>query len=299
MIRYLLCDSSEEEKSHLEERLFRDEQYFNQLQIVEDQLIDDYLENKLPPGQRQKFESNYLISERRKQKLQFAKTLKESLATLPALQFRNHASSGGNSLLAVWQRSLWQFGFAASATVLLLLGSWVYLRSNQRIEVSTNQTVASPSPMTASPNAQSAELSKPLQPTPSQAPARRPVPPRQPAKTNVSVTMISVLSPGLWRDQENKETANTIIVNSQLKRLILQLKHQPATKFSVYRASLETATGQSLLTRDNLKPNAQFLRLQLPAQSLAADDYVITVFGKNGEGQFEEINEYSFRVIKR
>ena len=300
MIHYLLGELSESEKSSIEELVFREEDYFTQLQLLEDQLIEDYLYEVLPPTQRQKFETGYLISARRRQKLHFARTLKQTLETIPTAQAAQERPSGWQASLAFWPQPLWRYGVFVSVLGLLLLGSWLGIQSQREVTISRHQAPTPPLPTTtASQNAPATVLPKPPQLSPSAAQARANAPAREHQRTPGATIVFSVLSPGQWRDQKTQENDNTMVLRAQTTKLILQLKHTPTTKFSIFRATLETVSGQALLTCDKLKPEAQFLRVPIPAHRLAADDYVITVFGKTPQGEYEEVNDYSFRVIKK
>ena len=84
-----------------------------------------------------------------------------------------------------------------------------------------------------------------------------------------------------------------------VKTVILQMKCQPDARYSVYRVAIETASGQSLLTQENLQAQGNVLRLSLPAQRLHTEDYLLTLSGKTTRREYEEISDYSFRVVKK
>src|SRR5262245_48119753 len=74
-MRYLLGEASEAEASELEERYFADDGFFEHLQTVEDELIDAYVRGSLSPQERQHFEESFLTNSKRRQRVEFAKTL--------------------------------------------------------------------------------------------------------------------------------------------------------------------------------------------------------------------------------
>ncbi|MBL8151786.1 MAG: hypothetical protein JNN15_17825 [Blastocatellia bacterium] len=76
---YILGKLSEEEKEGIENSYFEDDNFFEQLLIAEDELIDAYIENSLSRKDKELFEKNFLITEKRKKKLAFAKTLFETI----------------------------------------------------------------------------------------------------------------------------------------------------------------------------------------------------------------------------
>jgi hypothetical protein len=74
MIRYLLGDVPEDEQIRIEERFFTDDEYFEQLLALEDDLIDDYVNGELTDREREQFEEYFLASPTRRQRVEFAKT---------------------------------------------------------------------------------------------------------------------------------------------------------------------------------------------------------------------------------
>ena len=59
MKRYLLGDVSDEEQIRLEECYFVDDDVFEQLSALEDELIDDYVRGELAEPQRNQFELSF------------------------------------------------------------------------------------------------------------------------------------------------------------------------------------------------------------------------------------------------
>lgn len=80
LVRYLLGELPEEEMLKLEESYFLDEGAFDNLQAAERELIDRYLEGRLSRRERNKFETFFLSSPARKEKLRFAKNFRRYLS---------------------------------------------------------------------------------------------------------------------------------------------------------------------------------------------------------------------------
>src|SRR6185295_619785 len=74
---HLLGNLTEEELSRAEQRLLADDDYFELLTAMEDELIDDYVSGDLTGEDRKQFEIYFLSSPERREKLRFAQTLKE------------------------------------------------------------------------------------------------------------------------------------------------------------------------------------------------------------------------------
>jgi len=85
--RYLLGGLSVPERARLEERYFNNDDLFEEMEMVEDELIDAYVRRQLSESESQLFEENYLSSERRRDKAGIARELLEyaAKAELPAM----------------------------------------------------------------------------------------------------------------------------------------------------------------------------------------------------------------------
>jgi len=73
--RYLLGQLGANEQSCVEEQYFYDDECFAQLLQAEDQLIEDYLQNRLSVSEKVRFDTYYLDTLRKKQRLNLSKAL--------------------------------------------------------------------------------------------------------------------------------------------------------------------------------------------------------------------------------
>src|SRR5262245_18997209 len=80
LIDYLLGELSEPEREELEQHYFDDNEIFIKLVETEEQLIKDYLDDRLPRGERQLFEKHYLTLPCHQNKVEFARLLNQSEA---------------------------------------------------------------------------------------------------------------------------------------------------------------------------------------------------------------------------
>lgn len=150
MIRYLLRESSEQEQMELEERYFGDDEYFEQLLTVEDELIDAYVQGKLTSRAREQFERQFLTTPQRCQRVEFSRGLMRAVeeepapATLAPTTARQEAVSWWQSVLDMLRaqnrvlgmlraqnRGL-QMALTAAVVALLLGGSWLVVDSLRR-----------------------------------------------------------------------------------------------------------------------------------------------------------------------
>ena len=80
MINYFLGNLSPERERQVEERFFSDDRFFEQLQAVKEELIDNYLHQKLCDEDKALFEKNFLSSPTHRQQVEFARFLMNSLS---------------------------------------------------------------------------------------------------------------------------------------------------------------------------------------------------------------------------
>lgn len=82
--RYLLDELPADEQQLIEERLLIDNDYLEQMLIVEEDLIDDYSAGKLSPQQQTNYQKLFLASPEGRQKLQISRVLKKHLNNFPS-----------------------------------------------------------------------------------------------------------------------------------------------------------------------------------------------------------------------
>jgi hypothetical protein len=75
--RFMLGKASDEERSEVEQRLMVDNAFYEELSVVEDELIDDFLAGELSPDELETFNSYFLASPDRRTKLNFGRALRK------------------------------------------------------------------------------------------------------------------------------------------------------------------------------------------------------------------------------
>jgi hypothetical protein len=112
---YLLGQVSEQEESEVEMRLLADPEFYDELSIVEDELIDQYLGNTLSDTERQSFQSHFVSSPERHQKVRFARALKKYVA----VNAEEEASPRASSIFSLRHPVL---PYAIAAVLLVVVG---------------------------------------------------------------------------------------------------------------------------------------------------------------------------------
>src|SRR6267142_1636604 len=124
MIQYLLGLLSEDDRSRLEETFFKHDEYFDDLIALEDDLIDDYVNDRLPDSFRIAFEEKLKSNPHWKQRLGVAGALSRHAAGLRTKPFRPRHQNFRLTLLAG----------AAAALVLLSIAAWQVIEQRGNVE---------------------------------------------------------------------------------------------------------------------------------------------------------------------
>jgi len=99
--KYLLGELSADEKASVEERLMVDRDFFEQMGIVEDELIDDYLEGNL--ANKNEFERYILSNPKQYRRLKIVMALRKTASEWNGSRSEPLNKKGSRS----WLRALW------------------------------------------------------------------------------------------------------------------------------------------------------------------------------------------------
>lgn len=138
VISYFLGQMSEEESEQFEDECLTQKIWPSQIKLVEDDLIDSYLHEELPPEQRRLFEQNYLITEARQERVRVAATLLRRVCE-PAKVIEPPAvnQTWAERLKAFWCGGGLTLRTASALVVLVVVAgaAWLYLSRAQRPHV--------------------------------------------------------------------------------------------------------------------------------------------------------------------
>ena len=288
MSRYLLGELPEEEQLRMEERFFTDEELYQQLLALEDELKYEYARGGLSSEQRKSFEKRFLQTAADRQKVAVAGSVLEKCYAASAQQtavaapLREAQPSWWRSLanLLLPQAPVVRLSLAAAGAVLLVIVSWSVYQTNQlrdrlqRLEAQRRSEQQSEQRELAQERNRRLELE------------------RQNAHPQSSTAFLSfILVPGLVRDSDGQKPL-VIPADSGTVRIQLDLKKK--ANYKTYRAEVQTLDGKRIWAQDVPTPT-----LELPARILPADDYVITLKGITAQKDMEDAGEYYFTVIRK
>src|SRR5215468_6910885 len=80
LIRYLLGSLPEEQRLQVESEFLGDDQRYERLLALENELYYDYAQNELSPGEREQFEKRFLSSEQNRKKAMIASALAHKMS---------------------------------------------------------------------------------------------------------------------------------------------------------------------------------------------------------------------------
>jgi adenylate kinase family enzyme len=153
LTQYLLGALSEAETERVDELSLTDDEVAEALQMVEQDLVDAYVQDELTAAAHAQFKSYYLASPRRREKVAFAQAFQAQALKSPAPQASGAQTEvvaeiapqrKSRSWFSVWRgfnasRPAWQWGAAVAALALLIAGSWL-LFEHMRPRQQTAQT---------------------------------------------------------------------------------------------------------------------------------------------------------------
>lgn len=313
-VRYLLGDFSEAEQTSAEERFFADENFSRLLDAAENDLIDEYVRGELTEKQRRNFESHFLISERRREKVRAAQILqnmlfaaeKQVVAVQPKNSFWQSLPNFFHVPNLIWAGSL------AAIALFALVGVWLATRTgdNQIAQIS---------------NLKTENLNLKVNPQ-NQPPANVSWPPQNIENTNVNQTPDKKLPSekrvkSIEKRAEQKKPAVSAptfaaliltpmtrssetpdFVLPRLTRFLrLQLINDDANDFIRYRVEIRNPNGVRILAHEiPAKINQKLVVLQIPAEKLTSGSHEIILTGSETVGgAFKIINFYNFSLLKK
>jgi hypothetical protein len=305
--RFLLGDLSESERAEVEDRFLVKDEFFQELLIAEDDLVDAYVRGELPAPERALFERYCLATQHGRQRVEFARTLFNSISgkteTVVTTLEQDKTVSWWRSLFGKFfgSRPALSFALAAALLVVVIGGLWLLIEKARTRFTSepeqARQTTTPPAP----PN-ESTPLPTniPLE----QEQVRREnensdsAPPRETPKKASPVVATFTLQPGMVRGESGSGPL-TLSGEATEVRLRLMLESED---YKQYRATLSTAEGRKIwdraLTKRTSNKSAD-LTLSLPADLLKSGDYVLDLSGANTGGKWESVADYSFRVVRK
>lgn len=285
--RYLLGELDEEQCQQLEEHIFTSPAFKTQVEMVEDELAEDYLAGRLPANDWNAFRQRLLLTPGQNQRIEIISALRTFAAQHPpsslvrAEATRAH-HSGGFNLLAFLVSSHPRSMLAAAAIIVIVVGSAGWLIRH------ISKTGQNPDDLIRRREIE-LEVSR-LNPSGGQ--------PLPPELTATASHILSVgLNPNILSRSGGELTKVEVLNRVTIVQFHLKL---PLDDHDSYRVALYTSEGVELLRHDGMA--AQTLNgfkdmiFNLPSSALPPGDYQLRLSGRYSTNRTEEVAEYGFRV---
>jgi hypothetical protein len=263
MKRYLLGELVESEQQALEGRLMASDDYFEQLLIAEDDLVDEYLRGTLSAREKQRFNDHFLCTPERRHKLSFSRSLQKYVAAYAESRRTVWRWPGLLTLQGLPHRIL-EWSLAGTLSLIVLGGSWLTFRIQrleQLLEQASQQAAAGGQPQEA--------------------------------------MMAFPLTPGLVRGMQGMQKV-ALPAGADWVQLQLDLG---TGEYNRYQAVLQNVEGEQIWSQNTPKVkvgrDSELVVLTLPAGLLPRGYYILKLSGMGAGGAFEEVARYSFSVVQK
>jgi hypothetical protein len=297
--RYLLSSVSEEEREQVETRLMTDDDFFQQINLVEDELVEEYLDEELIGADRSRFEDTFLRAPERQHKLRFTKALRVHAANAAKVKTSPaHPPKPAwyEPFLGLFTVSRPVLAYSLAAALLMLAGGGALMRiqmsglkeqisglqaqqQNRAVEESRLRELAEKEHDRADQIARMLEQEQEK---------------RVPTQFAMASQPSFTLFPGAQRSAQSSQQIK-IAKSASLVDLRLDL---PENWKATYRAVLSSG-GEEILSRLNLKAAESAkeitISFSVPATDLPSGHYEIMLYG-TGENEARET--YAFRVAR-
>ena len=269
---------------------------FEDAQVAERELVDDYLRGDLSATDREAFEDVYLQSEARRERLAIADSLwRVASRDQPGQYEVVETSRSAFRILNAWKIA---FAGLAIAALLIVFGYFVpTLRNGNEMVQQPDETTpvigtvenqnapAVPERASVNQNPESIVIETNVNTI---ATKERKSESSRPSKSASTLATFTLL-PGALRD----EGEQSIKVPSTARSVSIRLSaSKEAPSYRAYSVAIRSADGEMVYSAANLTS----LQFTVPAAKLANRTYIVFLEGQNTSGQSEPVAEYTFRV---
>lgn len=314
MKKYLLGELGEPEQQELEQRLITSNEYFEELLVAEDELVDEYLHGKLSPREQDKFNSHFLCTPERREKLRFSRSLQRYVSTHAERPQKAWAWPVGFFSFLRASYAIRGWSMATALAMMALGGSWLTVR-NQFLQhglEEARQGRVTPAVGQQELHRQLAESQERNHQFASQLAQRE----KQSAaleqelaelKTPASrqhlssVVALALMPSGVRDAQANQRMQKlTIPVGANWVELRIDLGRGD---YQRYQTVLQKVEGEEVSTQITPKmktrDDTDLVVLAVPAKLLTPGDYVLSLSGMDANGSFEAVSKHPFRVVQK
>lgn len=316
--QYLLGELNEQERESLAEKYFVEEELFNELLEIENELFDQYVRDELSPIEKKQFASYIQSLPDGNFKLATAQALSQASAS-------EKASTTIREESIVESASLWQsirnlffgrqnvFQYAMASLLLIALASVVYFyiyqrqlqKENEQLRARVSQSEKDKENLdqqakdTEHEKSEQQERIEQLEEELARIEAQKEKTTEGTQDTSVISTIATlILTPTL----RSANKPDLLRLKPEIKIVSITVKFVSREQIESFRAVLQIndGGGQIVLTRENLKPAGTLqnrrITFTIPAKKLTERSYKVTLQGRTTDG-IEIVQEHYFEVV--
>jgi hypothetical protein len=311
--RYLLREVSDQEGAQVEMRIMVEEGYAEEVSMLEDELVDEYLGGGLTSGQRARFEASYLATPEGREHMNFAVAFQRHVSAMnTGNKVPNERDSKSGLFRSGWFAAQRPTSLALAVLVLLLLvlSSWLLLRvrrADRELDRVKSELASTREQSLSTAQQRAAERDGRLR---SEEETRH-----QKASFEAEIASLKrqgtsapggaesialVLSAG---QQRGGGQIKPLTVQPGANTVRIRLILPESIHYHIYRATLRPNGGQEIVLPDGLpatrRGSGKSVIAGLPVQSLDSGDYSLTLYGGQPDDKSTYVATYGFRLIKR
>jgi len=308
IVRYLLGEMTDEERARVEERFFLDPDYLEELHALEEELIRDYLQGRLSDRERKGIEVVYLDSPHLSRRVEFSSSLIGHLSRERIAPRENRLSLWQSLLASVrLQKPAVRISLAAASIILLVAAPALLV---QTVRLSNTLDRAQSERAALKENEQ--ELQRQLDERRLRADRLREQLEREERerglledelvrlKQRQSIIASLVISGGSVR---GAGAPKKLVIQPEAKLVRLELIVTSLVEYASYAVHLKMVGGDYIpaqsAPRVKRTASGKIVILSLAADLFATADYTLTLAGVGASGAKENVEDYSFSVVKR
>jgi len=301
LIRYLLGQSSETERTRIEREYFDDDEFYERVEAIEDELIDAYARAGLGAEERERFEKYFLRDAERRGRVEFAREWRKFVSASSAAAKPGEERAGRANWLAFPPFGKRAALIPLAAVALLALGAWLAIqtaRLGRQLDLMSVERAAQENTERRLQQQVDAERRRNEQLLAELEIERSKREERSAPPSSPPVIVSLILSPGLSRDAGD---AKRLAIPPEATQVRLWVTFKAAA-YQSYRAELQTVDGHVIWSQRGLtaKPWRQEMMalVTIPARRLKDDDYILVLKGVAPTGELSDVSGYSFRVVR-
>jgi anti-sigma factor RsiW len=276
---YLLgrLDDDEAAELKLSENILVDEELAGVVELVEDEILEDYVEGTLDSADRRAVEEYFLRPPERQRKLRFMETIERHFARKPQLALEGgvrrpqeiHPGRDNSDRVAWWRAPLWTFGAVAAALVLVVVAAGFVAVTHNK-ETLLQQDLAQEKARSATLTQQVSQLQPPI----------------------VVLSLVTSRARG-----GEREATPHLDIKPSTERIVVEVRVEHL-QAGAYQVRLEAQGNETPIWAGTLLPIVSGngdarLVFDLPVKQLRSDVYSLAVSGPADNG---EVKHYDFEA---